>query len=382
MKAKIYLWVFLCGVTACGPKGQHSNGQEPAPQDVMILNRIDTVFYDQYPVHLTGIQNVDIRPRVNGYLHQILFDEGDEVKKGQLLFVVDVPYYGHNKRNAEAEISIAQADLKAAEMEFNRLKPLVDKKIVSEYALESAKYQLDSKKAALKRAKANYENTQVDIGYTHLTSPVDGVIGTIPFKLGSLVTSDMASPMTVVSDVHQVHAYFSINEKVLLQLARGLKGGSIKEKLATLGKVELILPNGEKYDHPGRLETVSGIIDEQTGAATLRAVFENPDLMLRSGNSAVLLLPTHYSKALLIPKTSLFQIQGERFVHLLKDGQLTQRSVKVADVHDGNFQLIESGIDVGDTVIIDGNIRLTKETVLRPRIVPFQGLITKYQKID
>src|SRR3569833_277757 len=255
---------------SCGQKDNQQGGpggaQPVASYKTIRLQPITATLNTDYPASLQGLQNIEIRPKVDGFVDGIYVDEGTIVHKGQLLFKIKAPQYEQDVRTAEAGIQTAQADVNTAQLQVNKVKPLVEKDIISHFELESAQYALQTKQAALAQAKATLANAKVNLGYTTITSPVDGVIGSLPYKLGSLVTSTTPDPLTTVYNTATVYAYFAMNEKQLLDFSRDSTGKatSFKAKLSNLPKVTLVLSDGSIYDHTGKVETVNGLINVNT----------------------------------------------------------------------------------------------------------------------
>ncbi|WP_199181988.1 efflux RND transporter periplasmic adaptor subunit [Siphonobacter sp. BAB-5405] len=267
---------------ACGKKDEQKQGAQQAPAapkeyPVITVAAQPTDVYTDYPATMQGQQNVEIRPKIDGYIDHIYVDEGALVRKGQVLFRISAPQYEQEVRTAQASIKIAQADVNAAQMQVNKVKPLVEKDIISHYELESAEYTLQSRQAALAQAKATLANANTNLSYTKVVSPVDGVIGLLPLKLGSLVSPTTTTPLTTVANTGNVYAYFSLNEKQLLDFFRDVKGNTLQQRLATLPAVSLVLADGTVYSHKGRVETASGLISTETGSANFRATFPNPE---------------------------------------------------------------------------------------------------------
>jgi membrane fusion protein (multidrug efflux system) len=249
---------------------------------VINVSARNTVIYTDFPATIQGQQNVEIRPQIDGYMQALYVDEGSVVKKGQLLFRISAPLYEQGVRTAEANIKIARADLNAAIMQVNKVRPLVEKNIISSYELQSAQYTQQSKEAALAQANATLINARTNLSYATIYSPADGVIGLIPFKIGSLVSSTTTQPLTTVSNIQNIYAYFSINEKKQLDFFTNTKGRTLQEKLATLPPVTLLLSNGVAFDQKGRIETIGGLINVSTGSVSFRATFPNPVGLIRS----------------------------------------------------------------------------------------------------
>jgi membrane fusion protein (multidrug efflux system) len=322
----------------------------------------------QYPASLQGKQNVEIRPRVEGYIEKILIDEGAAVKKGQLLFRLDGAQYEQNVRSAEADIKMATAEVNAAQMQVNKNKNLVEKNIISPYELQSAEYTLQSKQAALAQAKAKLLNAKTDLNYTYIKSPVSGVIGNLTYRIGSLVTGNSAQPLTTVSDISSIYAYFSMNEKDFLALVKS--SNSLQQKLNQMTGIKLLLADGSEYSYKGKIETVGGIINSETGAANFRAVFPNPQNLIRSGASATIVIPQVIKNAILIPQKSVYEIQGKRFVYIAgRDGKLKSSEITVMPVTVGQFFVVTGGLAQGDIIVTEGVNMLKESSTIKPKLV-------------
>src|SRR4030095_11229676 len=221
---------------------------------------------------IQGQQNIEIRSKIDGYIENIYVDEGATVKKGQLLFRISAPQYEQEVRTALANVKIAQAEVDAAQMQVNKVRPLVEKDIISKYELESAQYTLQAREAAQAQAEATLANARTNLGYTSITSPANGVVGTIPYKIGSLVSSNTTQPLITVSNIGNIYAYLSVNEKEALNFSSITKGATIQERLATLPPVIIILATGSEHPYKGRIQTESGLINPETGSVTVRAI--------------------------------------------------------------------------------------------------------------
>src|SRR4051794_40665824 len=253
-------------IVACNDKKQAADlAQSGAPPvleyPVLTIAPRQTTLFNDFPATIQGQQNIEIRPKIDGYVQTIYVDEGATVRKGQPLFRISAPQYEQDVRTAEANIKIAVADVNAAQMQVNKVRPLVEKDIISKYELESAQYTLQARQAALAQARATLANAKTNLGYTSVTSPVNGVVGTIPYKIGSLVSSNTAQPLTTVSNIGSIYAYFSINEKQALDFARNSPGTTLKQRIARIPPVSLILPTGTEFPQKGRIETASGLIN-------------------------------------------------------------------------------------------------------------------------
>ncbi|WP_326992619.1 efflux RND transporter periplasmic adaptor subunit [Chitinophaga sp. 212800010-3] len=370
MSRSVIVVFFLFTLGACSNNKGAGKQATITSYPVIELKPRNAVINADYPATIQGIQNIEIRPKIDGYVEAIYVDEGAAVKKGQLLFRINAPQYEQNVNTAEANIKIAVADVNSAQMQVNKVKPLVEKDIVSAYELEAAAYTLQSKKAALAQAEAALKNAQTNLSYTVITSPADGVIGILPYKIGSLVNSTTPSALTTVSNISQIYAYFSINERQGLNFFLSSKGVTMQEKLATLPPVTLVLANGVLLPKKGKVETASGLINPQTGAINMRATFDNPDGLVRSGSSAVVRIPTNIDTALLVPQKATFQIQGKLFVYVL-DANNKVRSVDIGSnaSEAGQSFVVQHGVKAGDKIVVDGISNLREDLEIKPRIV-------------
>lgn len=358
-------------ITSCGNSDQKKAGSPPPVQvqsyPVVALKAQSTSLETDYPATLEGIQNIDIRPKVDGFIEKIYVDEGATVKKGQPLFKINAPQYEQQVRTANAAISSAEADVNAAQLQVNKTKPLVEKDIISKYDLDAAVLTLQSRKAALAQAKAELVNAKVNLGYTHITSPVDGVIGSIPFKTGSLVSGNSTSPLTTVSNISKIYAYFSLNEKQLLDFSRNYKGATIAAKIKNIPSVSLVLADGSTYSEKGKIESINGLINTGTGSASLRATFPNTQNLLRSGASASVRIPQHLENVILIPQKSTIDLQGKKFVYVLGDkGLVKNTEIEIMEITKGNYYVVTKGLKEGDKIVLEGFQSLRDGLEIKP----------------
>ncbi|UAY56086.1 efflux RND transporter periplasmic adaptor subunit [Arachidicoccus terrestris] len=371
----------LLGVVSCKSKAKKSHQITANTYSVIQIRSDTATLYADYPGTIQGIENVEIRPKIDGFISGIYVEEGASVRKGQLLFKIDAPQYEQDVRTAKANINIAKADVDAAVMNVNKVKPLVEKGIISDYELKSAKFTLEAKKAALSQAEATLENAKINLSYTSIYSPVSGVIGILPFKVGSLVGSSTATALTTVSNISQIYCYFSINEKQELDFFASAKGKTIQEKLATLPPAMLVLSNGSIFSHKGKVESASGFINAQTGAVNLRAVFPNPNGIIRNGSSAIIRLPTTIPDAILIPQKATYQIQGALFAYKVdEDNKVSSVSISVNRANNGKFYVVKSGLKPGDRIVTDGIDNLRENLVIEPRMISLQQSISATDK--
>ncbi|MCR4031983.1 MULTISPECIES: efflux RND transporter periplasmic adaptor subunit [Flavobacterium] len=355
-------------IASCG-KNDKSAQAGGAPQvkeyKTVTLQPESATLNSDFPASIQGQQNIEIRPRVEGYIDKIFVDEGAVVKAGQPLFKISAPEYEQQVRTATASIKSAQADLSAAKLAVNKVKPLVEKGIISKYDLESAQYTYESALAALAQANAALVNAKVNLGYTTVTSPVNGVVGSIPFRLGSLVSSNTTEPLTTVSSIGNVYAYFAMNEKTLLNFTKD-SGASLNQKLKSMPAVSLLLSDGSAYDLKGNIETVNGLINTETGTVNVRARFPNPKGIIRSGSSTTVRIPKDVKDGIIIPQSATFELQDKMFAVVLgKDGKTRNANITVLENTAGNYYVVTSGLQAGDQIVLEGVASLKEGTEIK-----------------
>ena len=353
------------GGAAAGPGGAPANQVKDYP--VLTIIPHTTTLFSDFPATVQGQQNIEIRPKIDGYIQAIYVDEGATVRKGQRLFLISAPQYEQMVRTAQADIKIAQANVNAAEMQVNKVRPLVEKDIISKFELESAQYTLQARQAALAQARATLANAKTNLGYTSVTSPVNGVVGTIPYRIGSLVSSNTAQPLTTVSNIGNIYAYFSINEKQALDYAKNNPGKTLHDRLAHIPPVSLILSTGTEFPQKGRIETASGLINTQTGSVSVRATFPNPGNIIRSGSSGVVRIPRTVDSAILVPQKATFEVQGKKFVYIAEStGTVRSSEIKVMDSGNGQYFVVTEGVKPGEKVVLEGVASLKEGAPIKP----------------
>ncbi|MBW1655458.1 efflux RND transporter periplasmic adaptor subunit [Flavobacterium quisquiliarum] len=355
-------------IASCG-KNDKSAQAGGAPQikeyKTVTLQQKSATLNSDFPASIQGQQNIEIRPRVEGYIDKIFVDEGAVVKAGQPLFKISAPEYEQQVRTATASIKSAQADLSSAKLAVNKVKPLVEKGIISKYDLESAQYTYESALAALAQANAALVNAKVNLGYTTVTSPVNGVVGSIPFRLGSLVSSNTTEPLTTVSSIGNVYAYFAMNEKALLNFTKD-SGASLNQKLKSMPAVSLLLSDGSAYDEKGHIETVNGLINTETGTVNVRARFPNSKGIIRSGSSTTVRIPKDIKDGIIIPQSATFELQDKMFAVVLgKDGKTRNANITVLENTAGNYYVVTSGLQAGDEIVLEGVASLKEGTEIK-----------------
>ncbi|MCR5861067.1 efflux RND transporter periplasmic adaptor subunit [Flavobacterium sp. J372] len=341
-------------LASCGKKQeQQAPPQGPMPFPVQTVERQDATTYEEYTANLEGQQNVEIRPKVDGFIQKIYVDEGQQVRKGQLLFKLET-------QTLNQDAAAARANVNAAQVEVDRLAPLVERNIIS-------KVQLETAKARLAQAKAAYASVAATIRYGTITSPVNGVIGTLPYKEGSLVSANSQMPLTTVSDSKIMRAYFAMNEKQMLNFTKTFKGATLQQKLSNVPPVSLLLVDGSEYDHKGKLETVSGLVNEGTGTSDFRAEFANPEAVLRSGSTGVVRIPIQRKDAILVPQNAVFDMQGKQMVYVVqKDNTVKSKVITTATTSGLNF-VVSEGLEAGEVIVTEGTSKLKDGMAIVPQ---------------
>lgn len=345
----------ILGFTSCGGSQQQQQMQAQAPQLATItVNYGTTELESAYPATIKGRTDIDIRPQVTGFITKVHVDEGQQVKKGQVLFTLDQVQYQAAVESAEAAVKVAQTAVSNAQLTADNKKKLYDKNIISEFEYQLAANSLAQAKAQLSQAQASLISARKNLAYTVVTSPCDGVVGQIPNREGSLASPSSAQALTTVSDNSQVYAYFSLNEKDILNLSHdGSK--SINASLSQMPEVSLRLANGEVYPSKGKIATLSGVIDNTTGSASVRALFDNKSGMLRSGSTGSILIPLDLDSALIIPQKATYELQNLRYVYVLNDSNVAvSQAITINPVNDGKNFVVTSGLKPGDRVVIEG----------------------------
>lgn len=363
-----------------GQQGQRGPGQQQAqPYPVLELQPRSIILTNSYPTTLEGAQTVEIRPRVQGYITEMRVDEGDVVNKGQVLFELNSEQYEQEIRSAQADVEAAKASISTAEDEVKRLRSLVEKDIISDYRLQSAKNALKTQKAALAQAQASLENARINLGYTNVKSPANGIIGTIPYRIGSLVSSSITEPLTMVSDVSEVYAYFSLSERELLSMTQSVakEGGNstLQQRVAEMPKVNLMLADGTIYDRKGTIKLASGLINSETGSASFRAVFPNPNQLLRSGSTGNIQIPLDLDSVIVIPKKATFEVQDKQFVYTVTDSSKVKSTpIKTRTLSTQKLYVVQEGLSTNDRIVTAGMTGLQDSTSIKPQPVNADSL--------
>ncbi|HBX90425.1 efflux RND transporter periplasmic adaptor subunit [Alistipes sp.] len=319
---------------------------------VLTVSTTDREIPTAYSASIRGRQDVNIYPQVSGTISQLPVKEGQSVRKGQTLFVIDQVPYRAALQTAEANVAAAKAAVSTAQLAYESKKELFARNVVSQFDLSTSENTLLSAKAQLAQAEAQRVNAANSLSYTVVKATSDGIVGTLPYRVGALVSPSMPQPLTTVSDNSQMYVYFSMNENQLLALTR--QYGSTEATLAQMPDVQLQLSDGSLYGTPGRVESISGVIDPSTGSVQLRAVFANPDGLLHSGGSGNVILPTFYKECVVVPQTATFELQDKVYVYRIVDGKASSSMIEVEKISDGREYIVRSGLTPGEVIVAEG----------------------------
>ena len=335
---------------SCGE--EKKKGHDTAKYQTMVVGLKEMSLERQYSGRMTGRQIVEIRPQVSGTITRICINEGETVRKGQTLFVIDQVPFRAALEVAVAARKSAEARLATARMNYENETRLQDAQVVGNVSVETMLGALREAEAALAQAKAQEMNARNNLSYTEVKSPVSGVASMIPWHVGSLVSSTISEPLVTVADDSEMYVYFSISENQALDLVA--QYGSIEDFIKKAPEVSLRLNNGKEYDRKGYISAVSGTVDAQTGAVTLRATFPNTGGLLHNGGSATVIVPTHRTDCIVIPQEATYELQNRSFVYRVIDGKTKATPIEVFRLNNGKEYIVESGLNEGDVIIAEG----------------------------
>lgn len=365
------LFVIVAAVIAVGCTSVQGNQAPPPPPalPVLQLDPTSATTYQEYSASLEGKTNVEIRPQVSGYLDRIFVEEGAYVTAGQPLFKINDRPYGEQVNNARANVVAAKANLEKADIEVKRLQPLVDNKVVSDVQLKAAQAEYQAAKAAVTQAEAAGNNAGINLGYTLIKAPVSGYIGRIPFKTGALVGKAETEALTVLSDVKEVYAYFSLSEKDFLEFTSQAAGKTIAEKIKGMPAVQLQLADRTTYPAKGKVELMEGQFDKNMGTIQFRAIFPNTDGLLRTGSTGKILIPEASGNTLAVPQQSTYDIQDKVFVYILGDSNKVMSQPIDIKGQTTAYYLVDKGIQPGQKIVFAGMDRLHDGAVIQPQLL-------------
>ncbi len=340
--------------SSCSDKSQSGMQQQTPSLAVITLSPSSSESEISFPAQIKGKTDIAIRPQVTGFITKVHVDEGQHVRKGQPLFTIDQVTFQAAVDQAQAAVNSATTAVATAQRTADTKRQLFEKNIISDFDYQTAQDNLAQAKAALAQAQSGLVTARKNLGYTVVTSPSDGVVGSIPQREGSLASPSSAQPLTTVSDNSQVYAYFSLAERDLLNLAKGGEE-TVNGAIASMPEVRLRLADGSMYPLPGKVATVSGVIDPATGASSVRALFDNTNGLLRSGSTGMVVIPENESNVLVIPQKATYELQDRRFVYVVNDSnKLVSTPVTVTAVSDGRTFVVNEGLKPGQRIVVEG----------------------------
>ena len=349
-------WIRLIGIVGCtvwmASCKQAPDAGVKSSYAVMQIEPTDKELSSSYSATIRGRQDIDIYPQVSGTIEKLCVTEGQKVRRGQLLFIIDQVPYRAALKTATANVEAARAATSTAELTYKSNKELYAQKVVSEFSLKTAENSYLTAKAQLAQAEAQELNARNNLSYTEVKSPADGVVGMLPYRAGALVSASIPQPLTTVSDNSNMYVYFSMTENQLLAMSRQYK--SMDEALANMPEVSLKLNDQSVYEQKGKIESISGVIDRKTGTVGVRAVFPNESRLLHSGASGNVLIPQAYKDCIVIPQGATVRMQDKTIVYKVADGKAVSTLITVAEINDGREYIVLDGLKVGEEIVSEG----------------------------
>lgn len=349
--------VFMYGCTASSKEKSSTDNRVELP--VVTLKAKDTTLQKAYVADMQAIRNVELRTRVKGFLEKIYVDEGQEVKKGQVLFKINDEEYRVQLSKAKAELSNAIAACRATELEVDRTKLLVDKKVVAKSELEVAETKLTADKATIDEARATVQSAENHLAFTNVRAPFDGIIDRIPLKAGSLI--EEGTLLTDLSDISQMYAYFSFPENEYIKYQRSQTSGKKDQN------VKLVLADGSDYAYPGKIETIEGQIEQSTGSIDFRAKFPNPKQLLRHGATARLFISSKIDSVILVPQQAVFDIQDKNYVYVVDNNNMLHMQSIEPITRLSQYYVVTDGLKPGQKIVLEGTQKAKDGMVIKPK---------------
>jgi membrane fusion protein (multidrug efflux system) len=366
MRKIAFVTLAIVSLTLIGCK----QGPKTAPKgenyyETLEVSLSDRILSTGYSAAISGVQTVEIRPQISGMITDILIEEGESVRKDQVLFIIDQTPYKAAYEIAVANVKSAEAALSTAQLVLESNQDLYEQDVVSEFDLMTAKNDLVEAEAKLALCKAEEVRASNNLSYTEVRSPVNGVASMIPYRVGALVSSSIAEPLVTVSDDSRVYAYFSMAENQMLDMIQQYE--SLDNAMNQMPSVDLVMSNGKVYEHKGKINAISGTISESTGAVSIRAVFPNRQHLLRNGGSGKVVIPVVFENCIVIPKTATFELQDRIFVYKVVDGKASSAEIHVSPQNNGVEYIVEKGLSVGDIIISEGAGLIKEGTVIKSK---------------
>lgn len=343
-------------LVSCGKKGNMQFGDNEFP--VATVERASSDMQTTFPAVIKGVQDVEIRPKISGFITLVCVREGQSVGAGQLLFVIDNVTYQAAVRQAQAAVNTAQAQVNTAKLTYDNTKQLHENKVVGDYELQTARNTYESARAQLAQAQAALASAKETLSFCYVKSPTSGVVGSLPYKVGTLASASSAQPLTTVSNISSMEVYFSMTEKDVLAMTK--TSGSVQQAIASMPEIRLQLADGTVYNQPGHVTKMSGMIDAATGSVSMIARFPNPQRLLKSGGSGSVIIPTRSSNTIIVPQSVVSEVQDKLFIYVVgKDNKVKYTEITVAPQNDGKNYVVTSGLKTGDKYVTNGITKLS-----------------------
>lgn len=352
-------------LVSCGGGSQGKPDFSDNEYAVRTIGASDANLETTYPATFKGMQDVEIRPKVSGFITKIYVKEGQQVGAGQVLFQIDNVTYRAAVNQAQAAVNAAQSQLNTAKLTYENAQKLHEKNVIGEYELQSTRNQYESAQAALGQAKASLMSAREQLSFCTVKSPTAGVVGSLPYKVGALVSASMQQPFTTISNGSNVDVYFSLNEKEVMELVR--KEGSLQAAIATMPAVKLQLADGTIYGSEGKVVKASGVVDATTGSVSLIAAFPNPQKLIKSGGSGKIVMPYQATGAIIIPQDACVEVQDKYFVYKVgKDNKVKYSEITIDTQNDGQNYIVTSGLSKGERIVVYGVNMLQEGMEIKP----------------
>ncbi len=356
---------------SCKNDNKETNQQpETVQAELLILQPSDAVIEQAFPANLQGKDNIQLRPQISGYIDKIFVDEGAYVNAGQPLFRINASVYREQKNTALASLAMAKSQLQSAQLELDKYKVLSDNKVVADFQYQKAKTNYENAKAAVKQQQTLVASADVNLGFAVVKAPISGYIGRIPNRLGALVGPNDAQPLTTLSQVSEIYAYFSLPENEILKINASRPGANLLEKLKSYQDITLVLTDGNAYNHVGKIDMMDGQFDPTTGSVMLRASFPNPQGLLRTGNTGRIVLKSTVQNIYKIPLLATYEVQDKLFVGLLDKDNKMQRVALNDYVKSGDFYIVKSGFSSESRIVANELATIPENAIVTAKVKP------------
>lgn len=362
----VFFLLFALIITLVSCKDSKNDGLQQAVYTVQIITPENRTLESFYPTTIQGRQDVDVFAQITGKIIKVCVTEGQTIKKGQTLFMIDPVPFQAAYNTAKANVNEARAQLATAQMNYQANKKLYDAKVIGSVEYRTSQYTLAQVQAVLEQRLAELQSASNNLTYTKVVSPSDGVVGTLPYHAGSLVSASMQQPLTRVSDNQEVWAFFTMNETQLLSLIE--QYGSKEKALAAMPDVTLQLSNGKRYPVPGRITSISGLIDPTTGSVTLKAVFRNKNGMLYSGYTGNVCIPSINKRSIVVPQSATYEMQDKRFIYKVVGGKAIATPITILPISNGKEFIVTSGLKPGDMIVSGGIANIKDGMEIKTRL--------------